>query len=247
MALDHTADKLRPIDVGRSLIDTVYDRLVDAIATDQLSPGLRLNQRDLAERLMVSRQPVSHALHRLRASGLAVEVGRKGLVVAPIDPKRLRDLYDLRTEIEALAAGRAAENVRMGLCGPAEIELLKRVVAVGSALTEQTSVLDCIAADVDFHLGIYRLCGSEVLMETIEPLWPHFRRSMGNTLGISGHREVSWRGHRAIADAILSGDIDRARATAREHISIAGNVAVRSLADRETKPARPRQNRGGEV
>lgn len=229
MIFGNVTDKLRPIDLGRSLIDTVYDRLVDAIATDQLAPGARLNQRDLAEQLMVSRQPVSHALHRLRVSGLAAESGRKGLVVAPIDPRRLRDLYDLRMEIEALAAARATENMRQGLCRQEDVEHLAQVLKVGDTFTADTPVLECIAADVDFHLNIYRLCGSEVLIETIEPLWPHFRRSMGNALSIPGHREISWRGHHAIVDAIFAGDVAAARAAAREHIAIAGEVAIASV------------------
>lgn len=243
MIFDDAPDKLRPIDLGRSLIDTVYDRLVDAIATDQLSPGSRLNQRDLAERLMVSRQPVSHALHRLRVSGLAVESGRKGLVVAPVDPRRLRDLYDLRTEIEALAAARATENMRQGLCRPEDVEHLARVMQVGDTFTQDTPVLECIAADVDFHLNIYRLCGSDVLTETIEPLWPHFRRSMGNALSIPGHREISWRGHHAIVDAIFSGDAAAARAAARDHISIAGEVAIASLLSKDADHDAPAAGR----
>ena len=76
MIVGSSAEKLLPVDLHRSLTDTIYERLVDAIATDKLPPGARLNQRDLAEQLMVSRQPVSHALHRLKATGLATETGR---------------------------------------------------------------------------------------------------------------------------------------------------------------------------
>lgn len=229
MASGETASTLLPIDLQRSLTDATYDRLVDAIATDKLPPGARLNQRDLAEQLMVSRQPISHALHRLKATGLAVEIGRKGLVVAPVDLARLRDLYDLRTEIEGLVSVRAAGNVKAGACQPADIAQMQHLLARGAAFTMQTPVLDCIAADVEFHLCLYRLCGSLVISEAAAPLWPHFRRSMGRALSIDNHRQISWRGHAAIAAAVLAGDPDAARKAARVHIEIAADAALRSL------------------
>lgn len=231
------ADTLVPIDLGRSLTDTTYDRLVDAIATHRLPPGTRLNQRDLAERLMVSRQPISHALHRLKATGLAIETGRKGLVVAPIDLDRLKDLYDLRTEIEGLVAARAAAHVKAGACRPADLAELGRLLAFGQTIGEDTPVLDCIDADVAFHLCLYRLCASAVIIETVEPLWPHFRRSMGSALSIHNHRKVSWAGHAAIAAAVLAGDAEAARAAARAHIETAGREAIRRLGAAATDAA----------
>ena len=235
-------EKLLPVDLNRSLTDTIYERLVDAIATDKLPPGARLNQRDLAEQLMVSRQPVSHALHRLKASGLATETGRKGLVVAPVDPLRLRDLYELRTEIEGLVAARAAANIRAGTAAPADRERLVQLIAFGAGISESTSVLDCILADVEFHLCLYRLCGSAVVSEAIAPLWPHFRRSMGKALSIYNHRMVSWEGHNAIARAVLGGDPEAARQAARRHIEIAGREALRTIGS--LPPAAPTKTTG---
>lgn len=229
MIVGSSTEKLMPVDLHRSLTDTIYERLVDAIATDKLPPGARLNQRDLAEQLMVSRQPVSHALHRLKATGLATETGRKGLVVAPVDLVRLRDLYDLRTEIEGLVAARAAVAVKAGHADPADLDRLKHLIAFGGTIGTDTSVLDCILADVEFHLCLYRLCGSAVISEAIAPLWPHFRRSMGKALSIYNHRKVSWDGHNAIAGAVLAGDADAARKAARAHIERAGQEAVRTL------------------
>ena len=95
-----------------NLIDQVHVRMVDAIAEGVLAPGERLTQEEVAERLNVSRQPVSHALQLLKRQGLAVEHGRRGLSVAPIDPERMRDLYQLRAVIDGLACRLAAERSR---------------------------------------------------------------------------------------------------------------------------------------
>jgi len=55
--------------------------------------------------LGVSRQPVSHALQILKRRGLLIEHGRRGLMVAPVDAGRIRDLYQVREALE-LASGR---------------------------------------------------------------------------------------------------------------------------------------------
>lgn len=209
---------LSPIDLSQSLINKIYDRLVDAIATDRLQPGARLNQRELAETLNVSRQPVSHALHRLKASGLAIEAGAKGLVVAPIDRARLIDLYDLRAEIEGLVVERAANNIATGQCDETEIKALKALLAFGNKITKTTPVADCIEADVSFHRCLSRLAASDVITETINPLWPHFRRLMGRVLMQGTHRKTSWLGHRHITEAILAGDAPEARRLMKDHI-----------------------------
>ena len=97
-----------------NLIDQVHTRMVDAIAEGVLAPGERLTQEQVAERLNVSRQPVSHAPQLLKLQGLAVEHGRRGLSVAPIDPNRMDDLYQLRAVIDGLACRLAAERVAHG-------------------------------------------------------------------------------------------------------------------------------------
>ena len=60
---------MEPLSLPPLLIDRVYLRLVDAIADGTLAPGVRFTQDELAQRLSVSRQPVSHALQLLRRQG----------------------------------------------------------------------------------------------------------------------------------------------------------------------------------
>ena len=54
-----------PLDPTPNLIDQVYSRILEGIADHTLPPGHRIRQNELADKLGVSRQPVSHALHLL--------------------------------------------------------------------------------------------------------------------------------------------------------------------------------------
>src|SRR5215831_7896070 len=102
--VEGTETLMQPVDNSPILIDQVYQRLLDAIADYTLPPGQRVRQDEVAERLGVSRQPVSHALHLLKRQGLVRESGRKGFEVAPVDPLRIRQLYEVRGALDGAAA-----------------------------------------------------------------------------------------------------------------------------------------------
>jgi DNA-binding GntR family transcriptional regulator len=110
-----------PLDPLPNLIDQVYERILEGITDRTLPPGHRIRQNELAEKLGVSRQPVSHALHLLHRQGLVAESGRKGFEVTQLDPKRIRQLYEVRGAIDAIAARLAAERAKSDAAGRAHL------------------------------------------------------------------------------------------------------------------------------
>lgn len=226
---------LQRIEVGQALIDQVHDLLVGAIADGTLKPGERLTQGAVADRLGVSRQPVSHALQILKRRGLAVEAGKRGLVVAPLDSARILDLYRVRAALDGLAATLAAECVRGGAAPTAEIERLRTLVARGLAFGPKTPVAALIDADVAFHSGLHRLSGSAAIVETVAEQWPHFRRSMGIVLAHPAMRRRVWAEHADILERVLAGDALAAESAARRHTERAGEETGRTL--QELSPA----------
>src|SRR5678809_1007855 len=86
------------------LVERVYRALLDAISDGSLAPAARLTQEDLAERLAVSRQPVLQALRLLKKDGLVLDAPGRGLLVAPLEPAWIAQLYQVRGALDALAA-----------------------------------------------------------------------------------------------------------------------------------------------
>ncbi|MEX2630259.1 MAG: GntR family transcriptional regulator [Tistlia sp.] len=207
------------------LIDEVYDRLKAAILAGELAAGAPLAQEQLAERLGVSRQPVSHALRLLYSEGLVTERGRRGLMVAPVDAERLRDLYQVRAALDALAARLAAEGVAAGAVAD-----FTGCLAEGRRALADGGLPGLIAADVAFHRQVYALSGNPAIAETAEAAWPHFQRSMGLVLGDPSYRTRAWQEHEAIAEAIGRGAALQAEALARAHAEQAGLATWRRLA-----------------
>ena len=72
------------------------------------APGRRIRHEELGRMLGVSRQPISHALQLLKQQKLVEENGRRGLIVCAVDAASIRELYQVRTALDALAARLAA-------------------------------------------------------------------------------------------------------------------------------------------
>ena len=208
-----------PLDPAPNLIDQAYARILEAITDRTLLPGQRIRQNELAEKLGVSRQPVSHALHLLYRQGLVAESGRRGFEVTQLDPARIRQLYEVRGALDALAARLAAERVKTDAAARARLE---KALQAGRSIDRKTPLAKLIALDVDFHSAIYRLAGNPAIGEMIAPQWPHMRRSMATVLAELDYRDSAWREHEAIGAAILAGNAKAAELAAQAHALTAG-------------------------
>ena len=210
-----------PLNPLPNLIDQVYARILEAITDRTLLPGQRIRQNELAEKLGVSRQPVSHALHLLHRQGLITESGRRGFEVTQLDPERIRQLYEVRGAIDALAAKLAAERAKSDSAGRAGLE---KALHAGRAIDRKTPLSKLIGVDVDFHSAIYRLAGNPAIEEMIAPQWLHMRRSMATVLALAelDYRDRVWNEHKGIAEAILAGDAAAAEKAALAHALTAG-------------------------
>src|ERR1700704_4850736 len=192
-----------PLDPLPNLTDQVYARILDAIVDRTLLRGQRIRQNELADRLGVSRQPVSHALHLLHRQGLVSESGRRGFEVTQLDPGRIRQLYEVRGAIDALAARLAAGRVKTDAAGRAELEA---ALQAGRAIDDKTPIEEMIA-----------------------PQWPHMRRSMATVLAELDYRDSAWTEHETIAAHVFSGNAKAAEAEALAHALGAGRMTEERL------------------
>src|SRR4051812_28229395 len=215
-----------PLDPLPNLFDQVYARILEAITDRSLPPGLRIRQNELAEKLGVSRQPVSHALHLLHRQGLVAESGRRGFEVTRLDPQRIRQLYEVRGAIDALAAKLAAGRAKTDAAGRAQLET---ALQAGRGINARTPLAELIVRDVDFHRAIYALSGNPAVEEMIAPHWPHMRRSMATVLAELDYRESAWSEHETIAGHVLSGNTRAAEAAALAHALGAGRMTEERL------------------
>jgi DNA-binding GntR family transcriptional regulator len=213
------------------LVDQVYRSLLDAISEGSLAPGERITQEDIAEKLAVSRQPVLQALRLLKKDGFVMDAPGRGLLVAPLDPVAMANIYQVRGALDALAARLAAA---------ARFKLDAKLIEHGRKAARGKNVKAMIDADLAFHSAIYAASQNPLIEQTAHQHWRHLRRVMGAVLREERQRDAVWDEHEAIAKAIAAGDGERAARLIEQHSLRAGeNLAQRLTRVLKTQGDKP--------
>ncbi|MEM6901997.1 MAG: GntR family transcriptional regulator [Pseudomonadota bacterium] len=222
---------MRQLPSRSDLIHEAYEAVKSAIMSGDLLPGTYLAQEDLAAKLGVSRQPVSHALMLLRHDGLVVERGRKGQMVAPLDPHQLLSLYQARGALDQLAARLTAERLSRlpGGAASGSGTDLTMMLADGAGAMASDDIGRLVDADIAFHRLIYDLSGNPQISVMADAAWPHMVRAMRTVLADPGRRQKVWDDHRGIVEAILDGDGEGAGQRAARHAEEAGEATYAGL------------------
>jgi DNA-binding GntR family transcriptional regulator len=216
-APDATTAKARP--------ETRSAAILLAVEKDILAgkrrPGDHLNEQDIADRFKVSRTPVREAMRQLAAAGLVQISPRKGVFVARISVKKLLELFELMTELEALSAAMAARRAR-----PEQKKALEALHLKTKRLTRAPADAEAYFEESSgFHRLIFEASQNAELAELASQMYtrllPYRRRQLGVTL----RPGESYLEHDAVLRAILAGDADAAAAAMRAHSGVVrGNV-----------------------
>lgn len=229
-------------DDGSQLVDEIVDLLRDRILRGELAPGTPLRQVELAEHLGVSRTPLREALRVLSNMGL-ITTGRykRTLEVVQLSSEDVIELLEVREAIDPIVAAAAARN---GL----PLDIVLRLRELIEAMEQSDDQPFGHHEHVEFHSLLHEHCGSRVL-ETMAPLLrlsgasirlsvnhPGSNGALAPPKASRAERKRILAHHRALLDAILSRDPERAKQVAQEHNHISREPLLRTLG-KPTPPA----------
>jgi DNA-binding GntR family transcriptional regulator len=147
----------------RTLHQIVLEQLRDDIATGVFPPGYKLNEPELAARYGVSRGPVRESLRLLEGPGLVRVVAGKGATVTSLTRADITEIYDIRLELEGLAARIGTRHI-----DDRGLRKMKGLVTrMGNSLA---SPLAWIKLNDEFHMTLYRASGMNQLCDLIDDL-----------------------------------------------------------------------------
>ncbi|MGW6197335.1 FadR/GntR family transcriptional regulator [Kribbella sp. NPDC055110] len=220
--------------VRRSLLDDLATSMLALIAERKLAPGDQFEAvRSLADRYKVAVPTIREALRRLEATG-AVELRHgSGVYVGPnVDrlvlanplalapsPDRLVELLQARALIEPPVAALAAQTR-----GEAALEQMAKDLDTAAELIASGDHAQLAEVNMDFHRSLAQASGNATLAEVVESVTVVNAREQLEILHIHGDRQADLDEHRAIYDAVRSGDADLAELLTREHLD--GVLAV---------------------
>ena len=214
--------------------DLAYTRLRELILSGDLPPGAVLPQAALARTIGISTTPLREALRRLKQEGLVDLDAHRDARVRSLDAAEARDLVELRSSLDPLAASLAAQRRTEG-----DLDDLRAALDGLEGLAARPS-----AAQLDshhrFHAAIHRAAHNALLVETLDGLWvktDRYRRH-GLEVGRSDEeRDARATEHRQLFEAVRDGDARTAAELMRRHV--AASLGARS-ADRLADAERPR-------
>ena len=196
-----------------SLADAAYEKIRRLILDNAWPPGYRALEQEVALALGMSRTPVHEALVRLHAERLIDLVPRHGMLVLAVSPNDMREIYEVLTALECMAAELVARKK------PTDEDLApltKATDEMEAAL--QRDDLDAWAyADEQFHMALLELAGNQLLADGVMKHWDRAHRARMFSLRLRPKPINSTREHRALVARLREGDAEGAARENRAH------------------------------
>ncbi len=204
--------------------DLVLRKLRHAILSGRFQPGQRLLERDLVERMGVSRTPIREALRKLELEGLVTTVPYKGPVVTRPTLDDARELYEARAALEGQAVALFTQRT-----DGEGIERLRAHIAAAERAMKRGSAQGVLDSNNAFHDVLASGCGNALLQSMLANLRDRIVLLRVKSLSYPGRRSRSIAEHRAIVRMITRRDADGARRLTEQHVMHAWRAARAQL------------------
>jgi DNA-binding GntR family transcriptional regulator len=187
---------------ARPLAIQVHERISSDIIDGKFPPGSALVQEQVAAQYGVSRTPVRDALTQVAQEGLATLVPGQGYVVNDLTEKDVRDVYEVRYTLEALASRQAC-----GRHSPAQLIRLRAMIDEFETL-DPSDAQALFLMGSQFHAALIEPCPNDYLRSTLAAMWAHpIQRRITMTYRQGPHHQAKLADdHRRILEALKTND-----------------------------------------
>lgn len=195
------------------VMETLRERIVDGYYPQ----GVKLTEQELVKEFGISRPLLREILADLETHGLVEKKPNRGAIVRRVDSESLLEIMEIREMLEGLAARLAARNTR-----PEDWKDLEKVFGEPAEQMvknlEFEKFLDLVAT---LRERIVKGAQSEELTKLIYSLFAKITIVQRRVVILPGRMEQSIKEHRAVIQAIMSGDEDAAERKKRENLRTA--------------------------
>lgn len=212
----------------------VADRLAEAIQQGVYPPGTRLRQNKIAAELGVSTTPVREAFALLRSQGILRIDPHRGAIVFGATAEEIAEAYEIRGELEVLAALKALPNLTP--------ELVDRMQALADEMRACTDGSEYLRLNYAFHDTLYRasrrprLCSMIETLRVLSTNYLQLYTSRLDTRERTVHYDRVNAEHQRITDACRAGDAERLERELRNHLELTVEAIVAMLGSAPPSP-----------
>ena len=176
------------------------------IACQDVAPGAKLRETDLALEFGVPRTRVRDALNVLEQRRLVERIPNRGAMVTRLDMTQAFHIYDLREVLEGLAARLATERAP-GPHWKKDLELFRGPM---KELVAKNELDPYIAHYESLRRRIIEAAGNPILAEMLDTIWEKTQVLIRRILILPGRSEFGRQQHVAMLEAMVRGDAEEA-------------------------------------
>ncbi len=219
VSISMLAASSRRRDRGETLSATAYRKIRDKIVRLELPPAAVLDESALAQELGIGLTPIRQALRRLALENLVVILPRRGTLVADLNPQDLQKIFEIRLELETLAARLAAERATQE-----ELQAMRELLALAEGTppqeyAEMSRNEWLLHLDREAHRLLAQAAHNEFLAEILDWLYCHVMRLWYVVLPQVESMAQAIQEHRVLLEALQERDPSRAEAIMHRHVA----------------------------
>ena len=187
---------------GATSVAQIVEVLRGRIARQDVPPGAKLRETDLAEEFVVPRTRVREALNALEQRRLVERIPNRGAMVTRLDVAQAFHIYDLVEVLEGLAARLATEKGEAKRWRK-ELDLFKGPM---KELVQKNELDPYIERYESLRRQIIEAAGNPILAEMLDTIWEKTQVLIRRILILPGRAEFGRQQHVAMLEAMVRGD-----------------------------------------
>jgi DNA-binding GntR family transcriptional regulator len=213
---------------SQNLHEATFQALRSLLVEGKITPGSKLNERELAERLNVSRTPIREAIRRLAADGLVELIANRGAIAIQLSLKDVIHTFDVIAELEGYSGELAAKNISDTTLS--ELEALQYEMMAAYARRDLSSYYKL---NLRIHHLINQAANNPVLTRLFSQVNARIEalRFRSNQDGVKWEKAVEE--HQEMLDALKARDSAKVRKVMISHVSNKRDVVVQLLKSEE--------------
>ncbi|MCK1402298.1 GntR family transcriptional regulator [Bradyrhizobium sp. 4] len=204
-------------DERTTIVTRIADSIGERIITGALLPGVPLRQDHVAREFNSSHVPVREAFRQLEGQYLVVAQPRRGVRVAPLDAKSVKEIAEMRAALEVVALRNSAPKLTSADLARVELALIEGDNAETIEEFEKANRL--------FHQALVAPCGMPRLLASLDGLQLANSRLVFAMARSAGWRPRSNQDHRLILQALRARNLDQACNLLARHIQTIERLA----------------------
>jgi DNA-binding GntR family transcriptional regulator len=209
---------------SQNLHEATFQTLKSLLVEGKIAPGSKLNERELAERLNVSRTPIREAIRRLAADGLVELIAKRGAIAVQLSIDDVIHTFDVIAELEGYSGELAAKNISDSTLS--ELEALQYEMMASYARRDLSSYYK-------LNLRIHRLINQAANNPVLATLFSQVNSRIEALRFRSNQDGVKWEKaveeHQEMLDALKARDSARMRKVMITHVTNKRDVVVQLL------------------